>query len=228
MDEVTNKADGIPVEVENRNIADWVDGRLLHIELKIKTDFHHWLKSRCRSFGFVEGVDYWTTCKQQQINGKGRPIKKYFFSLNMAEKLTAFDQGIKRYDQVELKTFYFGNFKLRATLLDGKPWFFVTDICNIFAIDHRNRAFRYLEREVNATTIITNIGNTSHPILYQLVDILGLHFMFFRSQKLEITEACKWLVNELMPQVQKAFPTEKTSVFDKVFHFFKSFTGGAK
>jgi len=224
MDEVTNKV-GIPIELENRIKEGWVDGRLLHQKLKPnnESNFAKWLKSRVNKLRLVNGVDY---C----IIPTDRSFRYYcYFSSCIAEKITVFEQRNLVIDNINLKTFYFGKFKLRATYLDGKPWFFVIDVCKIFNVYTRHKLLSRMEQGINKLTILTDIGDTIAPQNYQLVDIIGLHLMFFRTERRsDFLEACNWLIYELMPQVQKAFPREKISVFSKVFHFFKSFTGGAK
>jgi len=230
MDEVTNKV-GIPIELENRIKEGWVDGRLLHQELKpkvIKSDFHHWFRAHCKRFALVNGVDYCIITSQQRHRNRS-PVVYYYLSPSSAEKITTLEQRKLVIKNIHIKTFYFGEHKLRATLINGKLWFFIADTNNIFNVENRSKAIRRMEFGINNITIIANIGDTINPRIYQLVDIIGLHYIFFRTERRsDFLEACNWLVYELMPQVQKAFPREKISVFSKVFHFFKSFTGGAK
>ena len=227
MDEVTNKV-GIPIELENRIKEGWVDGRLLHQELKVGRWFRSWVIERIKRCGFVLGVDYQTIYKKP-VNRKGRAFIEYYFSTSMAEKLIAIEQSHRSITVTNLQTFTFGRRKLRAMLHKEKPYFFATDICNILGINQRHQVIDDIERE-SSDMITANIGSSRHPINYRIVDELGLYLMFFRSKKSGSTEACKWLINEAMPQIRKAFGTveKPTSVFDKVFHFFKSFTGGAK
>jgi phage anti-repressor protein len=224
MDEVTNKT-GIPAVQENREKEGWVNALALFYKLKSKDkrNFYQWFKARCNRFKLVNDVDYCI------IPSKDRNGATYYFSQNAVEKMMAFEHRYHVIKNLQIKTFYFAEYKLRATFLDGKPWFFMTDVCIIFGVDDRHKALGRLESNVNKITILTNIGDTIAPAPYHLVDVIGLHYMFFRTERRSFfLKACNWLVYELMPQISKAFPTEKTSVFDKVIHFFKTFAGGVK
>jgi len=216
MDKDTNKTDGVPSN------EGWVDGRLLHQELKVGRNFCAWIQERIKRFGFIQGVDY-LSIPEKPITGH---LTKYTLSSCMAEKLIAFEQRNQIQNTIKFITFNFGERILRATIINGKTWFLFTDILKILGILRMNKFPDDILYESNKT-IFSNIDNCKIPLKHQIIDEIGLYTMFFRSRKSEAAEACKWLINEAMPQIRKAFVTAEKpiSVLDKIFNIIK---GGRK
>jgi len=220
MDKDTNKINGIPVKKVCRNGKGWIDGRSLHQELKIKSRFHGWLNQRIKRYGFVCGDDY-EILLTPRPHRRGRMLREYYFSPVMAEKLIAIEQSVRTpFDSID--TFTIGKNKLRVIIRNGEMWFLVVDICRILGIYHKHTAIDDLEKE-SIAVIVANIGNR-HPLLHQIVNEFGLFLLFFRSKKQGAKEACKWLVNEALPQIRKAYamPATPPSMLDRFRRFIKS------
>lgn len=63
-----------------------VDGRELHLFLKVGRDFTNWIKDRIEKFGFIEGEDFSPILAKTSDNG--RPRTEYILKLDMAKELS--------------------------------------------------------------------------------------------------------------------------------------------
>jgi prophage antirepressor-like protein/phage anti-repressor protein len=221
MDEGTKKTDGIPVKTVYRNGKEWVDVRSLHQKLGLKTPFLQWIKRRIKRFGLVEGKDY--EILFERINRRGRRFRKYFFPPDIAEKLIVVERSIWNHETFSpITNFTFGERKLRVTSRNGELWFLRIDAYRILGI-YGTHAVDDLEAEAHTIIYATNIGNSIFPVNHQILNEYGLYLLFFRSKTVVANEACKWLINEAMPQIRKAYavPTPP-SMLDRFRQFIKS------
>ena len=87
------------INISNINVGEdliqTVNARDLHTFLGVGKDFSNWIKDRIEMYGFAENVDYLVFSPNLGNNQKGRPVKEYHVSLDMAKELSMVDRGEK-------------------------------------------------------------------------------------------------------------------------------------
>lgn len=87
------------INISNINVGEdliqTVNARDLHTFLGVGKDFSTWIKDRIEMYGFAENVDYLVFSPNLGNNQKGRPVKEYHVSLDMAKELSMVDRGEK-------------------------------------------------------------------------------------------------------------------------------------
>lgn len=83
----------IPI-IKNSSNSNAVDGRILHEAIESKTaDFSTWIQRRIKKFGFTENQDY-EVFFHNSVE-KGRPLKEYILSLDMAKEVAMLENNQK-------------------------------------------------------------------------------------------------------------------------------------
>ena len=79
----------------NNQSVNTVNARDIHKYLNVGKDFSTWIKDRIDAFSFMENIDYLVLTPEMGNNQKGRPLKEYHVSLDMAKELSMVDRGEK-------------------------------------------------------------------------------------------------------------------------------------
>lgn len=120
---VLNYQSKIPILVENEEVNGFcVEARELYNQLEVKRKFVEWIKTRIKSYRFIENKDFIThSTKVETANGGYTIAKDYFITIYMAENLslvekTEIGQTVRDY------------FRLMRTLVKrNKEWWNVRD-----------------------------------------------------------------------------------------------------
>lgn len=93
---------------------------------------------------------------------------------------------------------------VRAMMKDGKPWFVVTDICNVLEIGNPSASTStFPKTELRITTIDTNTNGTKKASRKMLiVNEPGLYRLIFQSRKKEAEKFKDWIFNDVIPSIR--------------------------
>lgn len=81
--------------VLSESTRNWVEGRILHSQLQVKTEFATWIKRKIDKYGFTENEDYTTIVKfeeRENTNLKSKIIE-YNITLDMAKQLAMLENN---------------------------------------------------------------------------------------------------------------------------------------
>jgi phage anti-repressor protein len=204
MDEDTNKANGILLKAEIPNREGWVDARSLHQKLGVKTLFPTWIKARIKRYGFIQEVDYQISlnpCKKP----RGKMLTEYAVSPEIARKLTMVEQSYRNCNANPMKAFNFNGRRLRVIARNGELWFATKDIVHILGLSQYSSSVYILGDEDRTTIFTPNERSIQGINSCQILSEFGLLYVAFRSDMPQATEISKWLINEALPKIRKAY-----------------------
>lgn len=100
--------------------------------------------------------------------------------------------------QNNLTSFSFENYAVRATKLDGSPWFLAADVCNALHIQNPTQAVSKLDDDERS---MLNIGRQGEAII---ISESGLYFLTIRCRDAVKPGTLphrfrKWVTNEVLP-----------------------------
>lgn len=105
----------------------------------------------------------------------------------------------------QLSTFTYLSSTIRVMIIDGKPWFFATDVCRILGHEierrgtsHALRPLREDEKRI-AKTPISGRGNPNQTVISES----GLYRLTGRSNKPEALAFQDWVYRDVLPAVRK-------------------------
>jgi phage anti-repressor protein len=217
MDKDTNKADGIPAETGNRINWKWVDARTLYETLGPGRHFPSWIKIHIKRYGLVEGKDYKVYFRPRGISPGVNP-KEYSLSPEAASKLIEAHNSHKYIKDTQISTFIVDGQKLNVFQHNDELWFFRVDICNLLK---NPKGGLSKEKTEGQMTVITILAPSIMPSTFTVFNEWGLLWFVFRSSKSEAKEISKWLVNEALPRIHKAYAVSP-SMLDRFHRFIKS------
>lgn len=76
-----------------QNNEDWIDGRILHTQLGVKTKFADWIERRINKYNFDEGVDFTSFLKTEKASNTYKTTNEYNISIEMAKQLTMVERS---------------------------------------------------------------------------------------------------------------------------------------
>ncbi len=96
--------------------------------------------------------------------------------------------------------FEFDSLQLRATVVDGEPWFAATDICRILGIGNTTMATKPLDDDEKGLKPIETPGGVQE---INVVNESGLYALIVRSDKPNAKPFRKWVTSEVLPAIRK-------------------------
>jgi hypothetical protein len=196
----TKRTQGLPIAAKYRDKEEWVDARTLHEELGVGSNFTAWIKARIKRYELVEGEDYKVHFKPRSAyNVKSN---EYLLSPEAVERLTAVHDSRRHLESSKISTFAFNGRTLNVFQHNGELWFFGVDICNMLKTTRRCLYNRKTEGEM---TVITILAPRYMPAPYTVFNEWGLLWFVCRSNRNEAIEVSKWLINEALPKIRKAY-----------------------
>jgi prophage antirepressor-like protein len=90
--------------------------------------------------------------------------------------------------------------KVRATVIDGEPWFIVKDVCGILDISNAKDAIRNLDDEKSVVSIAEPHGRTQK---INCVSESGLYTLIMCSRKPESKVFRRLITHEVIPSIRK-------------------------
>jgi prophage antirepressor-like protein len=108
-------------------------------------------------------------------------------------------KGLRK--MTNLVPFNFDGHQVRTVMIDGAPWFVVSDVCDVLDIQNAPEAAKNLGKDDIAKIYIVsadgkrrNVWTTNEPGLYQLI---------FRSNKPEAKQFQHWIYKDVLPSIRK-------------------------
>jgi len=226
----TNKTSGISVKPEIPDGKEWVNARSLHQELGIKTLFPAWIQSRIKRYGFIQGKDYQISFSPSNRR-RGKRLKEYALSIDMAKKLTMVEHQNNNPNAVSIMAFNFEGRKLRVIDRDGKLWFATRDIARLLDKSQCSTTVTYNLDDNDRTTILIPDKRCIRGMsTCKIISEYGLLCLVFRSNMPQAVEIRKWIVNEALPQIRKAYAISKKKplLIGRLHSYLKSMLNKSK
>lgn len=102
----------------------------------------------------------------------------------------------------EPMTFEFGSDDIRALVIDGEPWFVLSDVCRALTIGNVGNVAERLNRS-GAAIRQTDIRSGGQMRLVTLVDESGMYEAVIRSDKPEAVRFRRWITSEVLPAIRR-------------------------
>lgn len=100
-----------------------------------------------------------------------------------------------------LQQFEFSGLQVRATIIDGNPWFIAKDVCEILGLVNSAKATSQLDPdEVTKSYAVDTKGRKQSM---SFVNESGLYSLIMRSNKTETKAFRKWVTSEVLPSIRK-------------------------
>jgi phage anti-repressor protein len=219
MDEGTKKTDGIPELVKKKLNRKWVDARTLHESLSGVTGFSYWIKSRINRYGLIEGRDY-EKYFMRTVNKDRRERAEYCISPSVEDKIITEYKVRFHVEKNRISTFNIKGHEVRVFFHKGELWFFEIDFLNRLQ-NKRSCNYKFKEGRMN---IITMLPNRITEAPYAVLNEWALLLYVFRTRDNErVINVSKWLVNDALPVIRRAFADNPPSTLEKLRQFIKSF-----
>jgi anti-repressor protein len=102
----------------------------------------------------------------------------------------------------ELVPFAYGDSAVRVVMVDGEPWFVLTDLCRVLGLTRSASAVaERLDDEVRQAYPITDsLGRTQQATI---VSESGMYEVVIRSDKPEAVVFRRWITTEVLPAIRK-------------------------
>lgn len=101
----------------------------------------------------------------------------------------------------QLKVFENPEFgQMRIAVIDGKPWFSVTDVCEALDIRNSRMAMTRLDDDEKGVSSIDTPGG---PQEMNVVNEYGLYSLVLGSRKKEARQFKRWVTHEVLPSIRK-------------------------
>jgi prophage antirepressor-like protein len=105
----------------------------------------------------------------------------------------------------------FNNNPVRCFIVEGKPYFSASDVCNCLGLDNITRAVKSLKKDgVTTSKVIDTIGRNQEIII---INEPNLYRLIFKSKKEEADKFQEWIFEEVIPSIRK---TGKYSIPDSI------------
>lgn len=108
--------------------------------------------------------------------------------------------------------FMYQNSQVRATIVNGEPWFVAKDVCEIIGLDQVSRAVSRLDEDERGLLKIPHPQNPELFIEVNGINEPGLYQLIIASNKPEARAFKRWITHEVIPSIRKhgAYMTPET------------------
>ena len=98
-----------------------------------------------------------------------------------------------------LITYNFNQNQIRTEVVDGNPWFCLSDCCQALGIKNASTTVTLSEKGVGKTYTLTNGGKQQITIINEP----NLYRLIFRSNKPQAQAFADWVCGEVLPSIRK-------------------------
>jgi anti-repressor protein len=100
-------------------------------------------------------------------------------------------------EQNSLQVFDFEDRQVRIVMVDGEPWWVVTDVCEILDLSNPTTAIERLDEDERSKFNLGRQGEVN------LVNEAGLYSLILGSRKPEAKAFKRWIVHDIIPSIRK-------------------------
>lgn len=101
----------------------------------------------------------------------------------------------------EVAVFNYESQQVRSMVKSDEPWFVLSDVCKVLAINHiKDTVKRLDEDEVGLTEVIDRLGRKQQTYI---INESGLYAVILRSDKPQAKPFRKWVTSEVLPSIRK-------------------------
>lgn len=109
-----------------------------------------------------------------------------------------------------LDLFTYEGQQVRTVVVDGEPWFVLTDLCRILDLSNPSMVRDRVDPDALSTAeVIDSMGRTQSAAT---VNESGLYEVIFLSRKPEARAFKRWITHEVLPQIRKTGGYGRTNV----------------
>lgn len=103
--------------------------------------------------------------------------------------------------------------KIRTVIIDGEPWFCMTDICKALEISNTSQA----KTRLNADGVITNevIDSIGRKQNANFVNEPNMYKLIFQSRKESAERFTDWVTSEVLPSIRKTGSYQKPMTLEE-------------
>lgn len=101
----------------------------------------------------------------------------------------------------ELQLFKFEHQPMRVVLVDGEPWFVLSDLCRALGISNVGNVVARLHEDDIRQTDVTDTLNRSQ--LTKIVNESGMYEVVIRSDKKEAARFRRWVTHKVLPEIRR-------------------------
>lgn len=96
--------------------------------------------------------------------------------------------------------FMYQNSQVRATIINGEPWWVAKDVCDILGHSNSRMALDRLDDDEKGVSSIDTLGGAQHMTI---VNEPGLYSLILGSRKPDAKEFKRWVTHEVIPTIRK-------------------------
>ena len=101
----------------------------------------------------------------------------------------------------ELVPFAYGETAVRVVMIDGDPWFVLTDLCKVLGLSNSTMVAERIDSDaLNRTEVIDSLGRTQQTTV---VSESGMYEVVIRSDKPEAVTFRRWITGTVLPEIRK-------------------------
>ncbi|MDE6454859.1 MAG: hypothetical protein K2L38_02860 [Dysosmobacter sp.] len=100
----------------------------------------------------------------------------------------------------DLQIFSYGNDEIRTVMIDGEPWFVLSDVCRVLGLSTPAKVAERLDEDEKGVSLIHTPGG---PQEMTIISESGLYAVILRSDKPEAKTFRKWVTAEVLPTIRK-------------------------
>jgi prophage antirepressor-like protein len=101
----------------------------------------------------------------------------------------------------EVKIFEHEKFgKVRTLLIDGEPWFVLSDVCKVLELSSPHKVANRLDNDEKGRTLIPTLGGQQEM---SVINESGLYAVIIRSDKSQAKPFRKWITSDVLPSIRK-------------------------
>lgn len=101
----------------------------------------------------------------------------------------------------DLQLFNFEHQTVRVVLVDGEPWFVLSDLCRVLGIANVGNVVARLHEDDIRQTDVTDTLNRSQ--LTKIVNESGMYEVVIRSDKKEAARFRRWVTHKVLPEIRR-------------------------
>lgn len=114
----------------------------------------------------------------------------------------------------DLQIFNYGKNEIRTVMIDGEPWFVLTDVCRVLDLSNPTAVAERLDEDERSKLSLGRQGQT------WVISESGLYTVILRSDKPEAKPFRKWVTAEVLPSIRKnggyLTPTASSKVLENL------------